>query len=298
MPKVSVVIPTYNRAHLIRRAIESVLNQTYQDFEIIVVDDGSTDNTEKVVRSFEDKRIRYIRHERNKGYPKALNTGITVARGEYIAFLDDDDEWLPTKLEKQTEKFEKVPDKVGLIYSGAEVREREKNVIQKTYYPEFKGDVRVRLLLGPMICGSHTALIKKECFAKVGLFNEALKTCQDWDMWKRISDYYEFDFVPEVLSRTYLHNFQMSGDLDALILGKRGIIEKYSKQLDEHPKILVEHLKGLGKLYCIKGIWKEAIRYFGKAVRINIFQIIKILLWCIIELPKSKRRNRYRIRKN
>jgi len=91
-PTVSVIIPTYNRAHTIGRAIKSVLNQTYQDFEIIVVDDGSTDNTEEVVKSFRDKRIRYIQHKKNKGAAAARNTGIKSAKGKYIAFQDSDDD--------------------------------------------------------------------------------------------------------------------------------------------------------------------------------------------------------------
>ena len=94
MVKVSVVIPTYNRASLLKRAIKSVLCQTYPDFEVIIVDDGSTDNTEEVIRSFDDKRVKYIKLKKNKGYPVALNKGVKTAKGEYIGFLDSDDEWL------------------------------------------------------------------------------------------------------------------------------------------------------------------------------------------------------------
>jgi len=99
IPRISVIIPSYNRANTIGRAIQSALSQSYQDFEIIVIDDGSTDHTEEVIRSFQDSRIRYIRHNRNRGGSAARNTGIHAARGEYIAFLDSDDEWLPQKLE-------------------------------------------------------------------------------------------------------------------------------------------------------------------------------------------------------
>jgi len=98
---VSVIIPTYNRAHLVGRAIRSVLNQTYQDFEIIVVDDCSTDNTEEIVKGFNDHRIRYMRHDRNRGGSAARNTGIKASQGKYIAFLDSDDEWLLKKAESR-----------------------------------------------------------------------------------------------------------------------------------------------------------------------------------------------------
>ena len=100
-PVVSVIIPTYNRAHLIGRAIRSVLDQTYQDWELIVVDDASTDDIPGIVKGFTDGRVKYIRHDENKGAAAARNTGIQAARGAYIAFLDSDDEWLPEKLERQ-----------------------------------------------------------------------------------------------------------------------------------------------------------------------------------------------------
>ncbi|RLF83553.1 glycosyl transferase, partial [Thermococci archaeon] len=105
-PTVSVIIPTYNRANLLKRAIASVLNQTFTDFELIVVDDASPDNTPEVVRSINDGRIRYVRLKKNSGGPVARNTGIRKARGRFIALLDDDDEWLPNRLELQIKKFE------------------------------------------------------------------------------------------------------------------------------------------------------------------------------------------------
>ena len=107
-PKVSVIIPTYNRANLLARAIKSVLNQTFQDFELIVVDDGSTDNTRKVVEEFQkkDSRIKYIFQENSGGPAKPINTGIKNSKGEYITILEDDDEFLPQKLQKQVELFE------------------------------------------------------------------------------------------------------------------------------------------------------------------------------------------------
>jgi len=287
-PVVSIIISTCNRAHLIRRAIKSVLGQTFKDFELIVVDDASTDNTEGTVKAFGDERIMYARHGENRGGPAARNTGIKLSRGKYIAFLDDDDEWLPEKLEKQVKKIEEAPDSVGLIYTGSEVKGRKGDVI-RTYYPEFRGDVRKKLLLGSLVGSVSRVLIKKECFTNVGLFDESLKSCQDWDMWKRISDHYEFDFVPEILTRIYLHDdTQISTELESLIKGRKGMVEKYREEFEQHPEILVMHLKRLGKLHCINGTWKEAARWFKEALKVKPFEIIKILAWCVVGLPKAR----------
>src|SRR5262245_45342203 len=118
MSRVSVIIPTHNRADFLRGALSSVLNQTYQNFEIIVVNDASTDDTAKVVAAFEDERIRFIRHDTNKGGSAARNTGILASKCDYIAFLDDDDEWLPDKLRKQMEILLASPPEVAGVYTG------------------------------------------------------------------------------------------------------------------------------------------------------------------------------------
>ena len=107
MPKVSVIILTYNRATLLRRALQSVLNQSFGDFEIIVVDDASVDGTKDVMRDMSDNRIQYVQHKQNMGEGRSRNTGLAKAQGQYIAFLDDDDEWLPEKLELQVSLMEK-----------------------------------------------------------------------------------------------------------------------------------------------------------------------------------------------
>ncbi|MFC7193467.1 glycosyltransferase family 2 protein [Halosimplex aquaticum] len=118
-PQVSVIIPTYNRATLVKRAIQSVLNQTFKDFELIIVDDASDDETPEVIDSINDARLEYIRHDLNRHGGAARNTGIKYASGKYIAFLDDDDEWYPTKLERQVERFETVSNEIGSFIAGA-----------------------------------------------------------------------------------------------------------------------------------------------------------------------------------
>ena len=185
-PTVSVVIPTYNREQLIGRSIKSVLSQTYQDFEIIIVDDGSTDNTEEVVSSFNDERIRCVRHGTNKGEAAARNTGIKVARGEYIASQDSDDEWLPGKLAKQIELFENTLSKVGVVYTGFwKIENNEKTYIPFSWVNQREGDIHKELLKGNFI-GSPATLVRKECFKKAGMFDEKLSHLVDWEMWLRI----------------------------------------------------------------------------------------------------------------
>lgn len=286
LPVVSVVIPTHNRAHLLGRAVNSVLRQTFADFELIIVDDASADDTASVIGGFQDKRIKYMRHGSNLGAPAARNTGISNARGDYIGLLDDDDEWYPEKMEKQVLKFSQVPETVGLIYSGHEVRESDGRLLW-TYLPEARGDVHLRLLLGTTI-GSPTPLIRRACFQKVGLFDESLKSCQDWDMWKRISDHYDFDYVSEILAIGYRHERQISSDFSSMIPGRTRMVEKHMVEFQRHPEILVIHLKRLGKMHCINGTWKEAILWFIKALKVNPLEIFKIAAWCMLELPRVK----------
>ncbi len=290
LPIVTAIITTYNRANFIGRAIESVLAQTYGDFELIIVDDGSSDNTGEIVKGFRDQCIKYIRHDKNLGGQAARNTGIREAKGRYISFLDDDDQWLSTKIEKQVQRMEQCSLNVGLIYVGAEIIDKDGNVIEYQY-PKIRGDVQYNLLLGSFFGSVTKALIKKECFDKVGLFDESLKSCQDWDMWKRISDFYEFDFVPEILAKIHLHGTQISSNYASLIPGRTRMVEKYEKDFIKYPKIYVIHLKRLGKLHCINGTWKLAFYWYKKVLEINKFEIIKILAWCFIEFPFLKIKN-------
>jgi len=264
-PTVSVIIPTFNRAHLVGRAIHSVLVQTYQDFEIIVVDDGSTDNTEKVIKSFNDPRIRYVRHEKNKGGSAARNTGIKTARGKYIAFLDDDDEWLPEKLEKQINKFQTLPSIFGVVYSGFSYVSENGEIISNVI-PTLRGKVYDNLLK-ENILGSPTPLIKKNCFKKAGLFDETLPSCQDWDMWIRLSKYYYFDFVPDILAKHYVHRHRISANLNKRIAARKKLIKKYWADLSQRPQILSIHLAQLGKLYFRAGDSTTALKYFLTSIK-------------------------------
>lgn len=271
MSKVSVIIPTYNRTSFLNRAIQSILNQTYQNFELLVVDDASTDNTEDVVKSFNDNRIQYLRHNENRGLSAARNSGIEVARGKYVSFLDDDDEFLPQKLEKQINKFEPLPSSTGVVYSGFCYVDKNGHEVLKVI-PTFRGNIYA-ILLKYNICAVITPLIRKDCFQKAGLFDESLHSLQDWDLWIRISKYFEFDFVADVLAKYYVHGKQMSVDVNTRIRDREALLKKHGVGLREHPAVLSEHLRCLSKLYYMAGKGREGRRYILKAIKIVPFNI-------------------------
>ena len=196
---ISVVTPTYNRAHLVARAIRSVLNQAYQDFELIVVDDASTDNTEPVVRGFRDPRIRYVRHNENRGGSAARNTGIELCQGEYIAFLDADDEWLPGKLEHQLGVFQRAASDVGLIYSDF-----------LRIYPNGRQERYRPVAEGISIGYPSRWLVKREVFRDVVGFDESMPALQDTEVSIRIQEAWATFHDPVVVMRYYVTSKSVS----------------------------------------------------------------------------------------
>ena len=199
-PKVSVIIPTYNNAAHIIEAIDSVLAQAEKDLEIIVVDDGSTDNTKEMIQP-RTNQIKYF-YKTNGGPASSRNLGIRNASGQYIAFLDSDDSWLPDKLEKQLRVIESDP-KVGLVACGTlEVSSEGKLIreVKRKNYARRKQLIR-EMYEGNVIGGGSTALVRKSCFDEIGLFDEHLHGVEDWDMWLRIALSYDVAFVAEALTK-------------------------------------------------------------------------------------------------
>ncbi|MFC2025019.1 glycosyltransferase [Chloroflexota bacterium] len=205
--RVSVIIPTYNRAHLISNAIDSILAQTFNDFELIIVDNFSSDDTESVVKSYVDRRIRYFKNNNNGLVSINRNYGIENSRGEYIAFLDDDDSWLPKKLEKQVSLLESN-NELGLVYSDCYVIDDNDNIRENTYcYGRklAKGKAFNELFQSnfiPML----TVVIRKEALDKVGGFNPRYKIAEDYDLWLRIAAHYPIDFTDQPLAKFRVHS--------------------------------------------------------------------------------------------
>ncbi len=267
MPTVSIIIPTYNREHLLSRAIQSVLNQTYQDFELIIVDDGSTDDTGKVVKSFNCEIIKYIRHDKNRGLPAARNTGIRVAKGDYIAFQDSDDEWMPEKLERQIRAFETASPAVGIVYTG---RYRIINN-QKDYAPPTKltpkdGDLSCSLLRACWMPPQAT-LVKRECFKRVGMFNERFRALGDWELFLRMSKYYQFKFIDEPLAILYRQPDSITANKSALLKASKQILEAFFDDFKKDKTVLARRYFSLGHLLCSNGKLSEGRDYFVRSVK-------------------------------
>lgn len=193
----SVIIPTYNRKKHLVYAIESVLGQTLNDLELIVVDDGSTDGTCSVVESYNDFRIKYVRIP-HKGVSFARNTGVSLAEGEYIAFLDSDDRWVDNKLEITEQYIDRYPE-ILLFHTEETWYRKGKLLGQKKKHRKYSGFIYDKCL--PLCCiGMSTTVAKSELFLESGMFDTALPACEDYDFWLRVCSEFEVKLIPEALT--------------------------------------------------------------------------------------------------
>jgi len=214
-PLVSVIIPTYNRSRLVCEAIDSVLIQTYKNIEIIVVDDGSADNTKLELKKYRNK-IKYI-YQPNKGLPSARNTGIRASKGTIIAFLDSDDVWLTDKISLQVPKLLES-DSIGITTCWS-FRKNSKNMEKRSSYSllnqSWKNQLFEKNILGEY-GGPSGVIIKKEVLLKTGLFDEQMLCCEDWDLWMRMSKICEFNSVNECLVVIRVHDSNLSGNFSLM----------------------------------------------------------------------------------
>lgn len=275
-PLVSVILPTYNRATLLPRAIKSVLNQTYKNFELIIVDDDSTDNTKKIVNDFKDKRIKYILHKENKGGAASRNMGIKQAKGEYIAFQDSDDEWLPKKIEKHIETFKSLSIKYGVVYADCWVIEGSKKYLISSKFDQKSGLIKKDILRGNFV--TIQTVVRKSCFSTMSLFDEKLPRFQDWELWIRISKKYLFKYINEPLAIVY-HQSEgsISNDMDALIKSYEMILKKHKEDIKKEQDLLREYYFTIGNMFFAKKDFENGKRYFIKAKTLNPFNIRSLI---------------------
>lgn len=256
-PLVSIVIPTYNRADLLLQAIQSVLTQTYEYFELLIVDDHSTDQTPHIVKNITDSRVHYIRLNKNQGAPAARNIGLKKAKGELIAFLDSDDQWDSTKLKKQVQIFNRNP-AIGLVYTGLKILNNERN-IETIVVPSKRGHITKYLLVQNCVGTTSSVLIKRDLLEDAGGFDLTFTSCQDWDLFIRLSLKTQFDYVREPLVIYYEHDGKrISTNSKSIINGYLKIHEKYNLLLKNLSKKEIQnHYVNIGKYILKAGILSQ-----------------------------------------
>ena len=231
--KVSIIIPTYNRAYSIEKSIRSILEQTYREFELLIVDDGSSDNTQDVVNCIEDERIHYVQMPENKGVAAARNEGIRQAAYEYIAFQDSDDVWKPNKLEKQMQALIANP-QAGMIYCAYEGHREDGNIViipdEQMPLHDKQGDIYHKLLCRNTI-GAPTALVRKECFLKAGLFYERMTCLEDWELFLRIAEVYEILFMEEAFVVVHMREGGVSSNVAGYFEARCYMIARHKEAL-------------------------------------------------------------------
>jgi glycosyltransferase involved in cell wall biosynthesis len=232
-PKVSVVMPAYNAAAYIEEAIQSVLRQTFRDFEIVVIDDGSTDGTAEVVAAT-GAPVRLLR-QANGGAASARNRGIEAARGEFVAFLDADDLWHPRMLRAQLEAFARQPE-AGLVFTNCWYTDGRRILpLTRTAQRRAAEGWVFRALLAENFVMTTTVMVRRECLERVGMFDESLPVSEDYDLWMRIARHYRFAFVSEALGRYRLHAGGTFLNLEKRYAARRRILEKLIAGIGDDP---------------------------------------------------------------
>jgi glycosyltransferase involved in cell wall biosynthesis len=281
MPIVSVIIPAYNCAQFLSETLDSVLRQSFADYEIIIVDDGSKDNTLAVIEEYERSgNIRGV-SQKNKGPAAARNVGIKIARGVYCAFVDADDLMMPERLSRQVQALEanKAP---GLVYTDL-MTFNEEGIVHRTkkeFIHPYAGWVLDRLLITNFITTS-TVMVRKKCFESVGLFDEAkdMRGVEDYKMWLQISEKYPVEYIDAPLVRYRYHSNSLSANRTLNNLAGLNVVKGF---WGEHPeyknrkqrlyqKSLSEHLAIIGRCYSSESKHGEALGMYRRALKHNCF---------------------------
>ena len=288
-PLVSVIIPSYNAEQFIGQAIESVMAQTYPSYEMIVVDDGSTDKTKEILKEF-DGQIRCV-HQENRGPSAARNAGIEIAQGTYICFLDADDLWTPDKLEAQVEFLERHPD-IALVFSDHQDF-KSGNVDPRSYLDAKKetfGEVLVTekplqeaflKLIQENFISTPTVMVRKRCLEKTGLFDENLWSVEDRDLWLRMAAHFQLACLPRIFCQRRVHQSNISRQSELTLHGRTNVLEKNRRAFpllvpsEIWDGELANHYCQLGYLLLQKGEQKRALQAGITSVAYALRQVTK-----------------------
>ncbi|RYE05563.1 MAG: glycosyltransferase [Rickettsiaceae bacterium] len=304
-PMVSIILPTYNREHFIGEAISSVLSQNYHNFELIIVDDGSTDKTHDIVSTFKDSRIKYY-YQHNKGRSSARNLALSIACGEYIAFLDSDDLYLKNKLVIQVEYMNNHPE-TSMIYTSARYIDEEGRLSGFGYNAIVSGFIyRHIAFFLPVTITLPTVMVVKNVFQKVGIFDENMHRFEDTDMWRRISKHFKIDALPTVTCylRTHNDNSLINQNPDYILVALNYYKDKIMTEDTNININLRRH--GLSNLYRYYGnamikvpkfarIAKQLLNTADELGQLSLFAKLKKILFFVTKQITNKKTNSLKV---
>lgn len=280
---ISIIMPVYNREQTVKQSVESVLAQSYSHFEMIIVDDASTDQTAEVIKEIDDQRIRYIKHTENRGACAARNTGILAAEGNWIAFQDSDDIWNKKKLEKQVNAISKSTSSKQPIIFTSFIRHKEgkkEHIPENNFLPQ-EGSIHKELLVRNFI-STQTVLLPKSYLLNE-MFAEDMPRFQDWELWIRLSKRYPFYWIDESLVDVYYTNDSISSEIKKVVEAYEKIREKHFRYYQEAGSEYVAALLfSYGHNLCLAGELKK-----GRAVLLQSFIQNKKSMKPIITLASS-----------
>ena len=259
----SVIIPTYNRKQFIIEAIDSVLNQTYENWEICIVDDGSTDNTyEEIEYLLKNPKIKY-KYQENAGQSVARNNAILLSTGQYVCFLDSDNIWLYNRLEIASCYIENNPH-ADVIYGDSITIDINGKELTRKKIQKFSGRITHELLKDNFV-SMNAALAKRECFEELGMFNEQDRLAEDYELWLRFSTQYSFLYVPEFMAKYRVMDDQLSTDKDKRFFANESIIKKFKKT---YPLCLsnFEWNKGFSAFYVRKSNYERSVKRYKQSL--------------------------------
>jgi glycosyltransferase involved in cell wall biosynthesis len=280
MPQVSINMPCYNDSQWLDECLHSILTQTYQDFEIIIVDDGSTDNSKQIIQKYlDDDRIRYF-YQNNEGFSGATNRGLKESKGRYISFISPDDLWLPHKLEKQVSFLEKNKN-IDMVHSDVYHIDSEGKII-KQRRPNISKNISKKELINGLFLRSikichQTVMIRKDCFKEVGFFDNKI-IASDYDMWIRLANKHNIDYIDEPLTKKRFHKNQlMAKNMEQIFKDDLLVIDKatllYPFLIKYKKKKIAEINYRWGVLLLLKNKKTEAKKQFSKSLKMNPFSI-------------------------
>lgn len=286
-PEVTVITITRNRAQLLSRAIKSVLNQSYKLFNYIIVDGASTDDTQNIVKYFKDERIIYIQQKENLHPVISIDQAVNLTQSKYITFLDDDDEYLPTKIEKQLDLMETLSEDYGLVYCWMDYFDDTNNKLVREHHPSNRGNIFYHCIEKQSMGGTPTLFIRRKVYQEVNGWNKNLKYIADWEFNTRIARKYLVDYVPEVLVKVHInHNYERQMISQAKYSSKIRLINQidfhnhflaeFREGFEKYPLKKSEHLKNLAKLNARLGLVRSS---FSKIKEINQLGIKKAVIF-------------------